>query len=80
MLTLFANTLTADDKYSCRNMQNFLQQLQTLLSEKRKTFSWIFYWNSEMCMKFRTFGKKDECPSLIISEIIVSETDCYWNV
>ena len=32
MLSLFANTLTADDKYSYRIMQNFLQQLQTLLS------------------------------------------------
>ena len=42
ILRLFANTLTADDKYSCRNMQNFLQQLQTLLSEKRKTFSVFF--------------------------------------
>ena len=39
---LFAKTLTADDKYSCRNMQNFLQQLQTLLSQKRKTFSSYF--------------------------------------
>ena len=46
-LRLFANTLTADDKYSCRNMQNFLQQLQTLLSQKRKTFSDILlhFWN-----------------------------------
>ena len=26
ILGLFANTLTPDDKYSCRNMQNFLQQ------------------------------------------------------
>ena len=42
MLRLFANTLTADDKYSCRNMENFLQQLQTLLSQKRKTFSGLF--------------------------------------
>ena len=42
ILRLFANTLTADDKYSCRNMQNFLQQLQKLLSQKRKTFSWYF--------------------------------------
>ena len=32
ILRLFANTLTADDKNSCRNMENFLQQLQTLLS------------------------------------------------
>ena len=42
ILRLFANTLTADDKNSCRNMENFLQQLQTLLSEKRKTFSGFF--------------------------------------
>ena len=72
--------MTTDDKYSCRNMQNFVQQLQTLLSEKRKTFSGFFgaflkcAWNSEH------FEKKDECPSLIISEIIVSERGCYWNV
>ena len=42
ILRLFVNTLTADDKCSCRNMQNFLQQLQTLLSQKRKTFSGYF--------------------------------------
>ena len=29
---LFVNTLTPDDKYSRRNMQIFLQQLQTPLS------------------------------------------------
>ena len=80
ILRVFLNTLTADDKYSCRNMQNFLQQLQTLLSRKRKTLSGFFIaflkcaWNSEH------FEKKDECPSLTISEIIVSERDCYWNV
>ena len=33
-----------------------------------------------MCIKFRKFEKKDECPSLIISEIIVSERVSYWNV
>ena len=42
ILRLFLNTLTADDKYSCRNTQTFLQQLQTLLSQKRKTFSGYF--------------------------------------
>ena len=69
--------MTADDKYSCRNMQNFLQQLQTLLSQKQKTLSGFLVaflkcaWNSEH------FEKKDECPGLIISEIIVSERDCY---
>ena len=80
ILRLFVNPLTADDKYSCRNMQNFLPQLQTLLSEKRKTLSGFFIaflkcaWNSEH------FEKKDEIPSVIISEFIVSERGCYWNV
>ena len=36
---LFVNTLTPDVKYSRRNMQIFWQQLETPLSEKRKTFS-----------------------------------------
>ena len=33
-----------------------------------------------MWMKFRTFWKKEEYPSLIISEIIASETDVYLSV
>ena len=28
-----------------------------------------------MCIKFRTFWKKEEYPSLIITEIIASERD-----
>ena len=69
---MFANILTHDVKYSCRNMQNFPQQLETLFSQKRKIFSWFFIpflkfaWNAEH------LEKKDECPTLNISEIIVS--------
>ena len=33
-----------------------------------------------MCMKFRTFWKKEEYPSLIISEIIGSENYVYLSV
>ena len=33
-----------------------------------------------MCMKFRTFEKKDEYPSLIISEIMDCERGSYLNV
>ena len=33
-----------------------------------------------MCMKFRTFWKKEEFPSLIITEIIASERDVYLSV
>ena len=33
-----------------------------------------------MCTKFRAFPKKDEYPSLIISEIIDAEKRGYLNV
>ena len=55
---LFVNTLTPDDKDSRRNMQTFWQQVQTLLSQKEKDFFKIFYWISEIGIKFRTFRKK----------------------
>ena len=33
-----------------------------------------------MCMKFRTFSKKEEYPSLVTTEIIESERDVYLIV
>ena len=39
ILRMFDNALTADEKYSCSHMQNLLQQFQTPLSQKKKTFS-----------------------------------------
>ena len=33
-----------------------------------------------MFMKFRTFWKKEEYPSLIITEIFASERDVYLSV
>ena len=80
MLRLFANTLTADGKYSFRIMQNFLPQLQTLLSIKRKTLSRFFIAFLKCAWNLQDFKKKNERPSLIIAEIIVSERGCYWNV
>ena len=80
ILSLFANTFTADDKYSCRNMHNFLQQIQNLLYRKRKTLSGFFIAFLKFAWNLKHFEKKDECPTLIISEIIVLERDCYWNV
>ena len=35
---LFVNTLNPDVKYSRRNIHTYWQQLQTLLSQKRKSF------------------------------------------
>ena len=80
ILRLFPNTRTPDDKYSFRNMQNFLQQFQTLLYEKRKTFSGFFIEILKFAWNLEHFEKKDESPSLLISEIIVSERRCYLNV
>ena len=76
ILRLFVNTLTADGKFSCHNMQNLLQQLQTLLSQQRKTFSWFFIEFSKGAWNLGQIEEKDECPSLIISEIVVSERGC----
>ena len=42
ILGLFVNTLTAEYKYSRRDMQTFAQQVQTPLSLKQKTFSGFF--------------------------------------
>ena len=39
ILGLFVNTLTADDKYSLLNRENFTQPIQMQLSQKQKTFS-----------------------------------------
>ena len=80
ILRLFVNALTADDKYSGSNMQNFPQQFQTLLSQKQKTFSGFFIAFLKFTWNLEHFEKKDEYPSLIISEIIDTERRGYLNV
>ena len=48
---------------------------------KKETLFVIFYCISEICMKFTTFWrKKEEYPSVIITEIISSERDVYLSV
>ena len=65
--------MTADDRYIRCNMQNFPQQLQTPISQKQKIFSAFFIAYLECASNLEHFEKKDEHPSLIISEIIDSE-------
>ena len=74
------NGLTADDKYSGSNMQNLLSQFQTPLSHKQKTFSGFFIAFLNGAWNLEHFQKKDEYPSLIISEIIDAERRGYLNV
>ena len=80
ILRLFVNALTADDKYSGSNMLNLLQQFQTPLSQKQKTFSGFFIAFLKSAWNLEHFQKKNEYPSLIISEIIHAETRGYLNV
>ena len=61
-------------------MQNLLQQFQTLLSQKQKTFSWFFIVFLKCAWNLDHFQKKDEYPNLIISEIIDAESRGYLNV
>ena len=67
---MFVNALTANDKYSGSNMQNLLQQFQAQLSQKQKIFSGFFIKFLKCAWNLEHFWKKDEYPSLIISEII----------
>ena len=77
---LFVNTLTPDDKFSRRYMQILWQQLQRLLSQKGMVVFrfWIEFlkcaWNLEHS------EKKEEYPTLIVTEIIASEKDVYLSV
>ena len=55
---MFVNALTADNKYSGSNMQNFPQQLQTPLSQKQKTFSRLFIAFLKCALSLEHFQKK----------------------
>ena len=66
---MFIKILTADDKYSGSNMQRLSQQFQTPLSHKQKIFFRFFIALMKCAWNLENFKKKDECPSLIISEI-----------
>ena len=61
-------------------MQNFPQQLQTPISQKQKIFAGFFIAYLECASILEYFEKKDEHPSLVISEIIDSERVGYLNV
>ena len=61
-------------------MKNLLQQFLTPLSPKQKSFSQFFIAFLKFAWNLEHFQKKDEYPSLIISEIIDAERRGYLNV
>ena len=77
---LFFNTLTLDDKYSRRYMQIFWQQLQRPFSQKGMTFFPFLIAFLKSAWNLEHFEKKEEYPTLLITEIIASERDVYLSV
>ena len=61
-------------------MQNLRQQFQAQLSQKQRTFSVSFIAFLKCAWNLQHSQKKDEYPSLIISEIIDAERRGYLNV
>ena len=47
ILRLFVNTLTADNKYCRCNVHNFVEEVQTPLSQKKRVFAHflLYFWN-----------------------------------
>ena len=80
ILGLIVNRLTADDKYSRRDIQNLTQELPTAISQKQKTCSGIFITYLISITNSETFAKKEKSASLSISEIIDTERSGYLNV
>ena len=76
---MFLNTLTAEYKYSRRNMQTFAEAVQTQLSLKQKLYSRFFIAFSKSTWNGEHFQKKGESSSLSISEIIDSKSGGYLN-
>ena len=61
-------------------MQILTKQFQTPLSQKQDTFFVFFIEFLKCAWNLEHFWKKDEYPSLIISEIIDAERHGYLNV
>ena len=72
--------LTPDDKYSRRYLQIFWQQFQTLLSQEEKAICRISIAFLKCAWNLEHTEKKEEYPSLILTEIIASERDVYLSV
>ena len=58
ILTVFVNTLTADDKYSLCNSEKIQQPTEMQLTKKQKTFSQFFGSFLKSTSNFEHFGQK----------------------
>ena len=77
---LLVNTLTPDDKYSRRYMQISDKNFKGLYLKKEWLFFRFFIAFLKCAWNLQNSEKKEEYPSLIITEIIASERDLYLSV
>ena len=77
---LFVNTFTPDDKYSGRYMKIFWQKLQTPFSQKWEAFYQFLIAFLKYAWNLKHSEKKEQYPSLIITEIIAPQRDIYLSV
>ena len=80
VLGQFVNTMTAVYNYFRWNLENLRQQVQTLISQKVKTFSLFFIASLKSTLNLEYFEKKDQCQSLSITEINNCRTSSYLSV
>ena len=69
-----------DVKYFRRNMQIFWPQFETPLSQEKKTFSQFLIAFLKCAWNLEHSEKKEEYPSLLITENIESERDVYLSI
>ena len=72
--------LTAYDKYSLGNSENFREPIQMQLSKNLKTFAQHFAQFVQSTSNFRHFGKNDDPRSVCIFENTRCKTHPYTNV
>ena len=79
ILGIFGNTFTAGRMYSCHTWDKLQQQVQTLLSHKRRIFSAILFAFLESTQNFIHFEQKGQLHSLYILEVIDTDKCGYFN-
>ena len=72
-LKLLVKTLTDDEKYSLLYRENFTQQIEMLVSQKRKLFSEFFSAFLKSILNFEHFQKKHDPHSRCGCPLTVSE-------
>ena len=79
ILGLFGDTFTAHRMYSPHSWEKLRQQVQTLLSQKWRAFSAIFFAFLESIQNFAHFENRDQLHSLNISEVSDQDNCVYFN-